>query len=58
MLKELEKSRNDRDKIGSDIRKMNEEHEAAMKKITEKAKTPVQEKTEEQNDMENKEDQK
>jgi hypothetical protein len=57
MLKDLERSRNDKDKITRDIQKMNYEQEAAVKKISEKAETPVQEKPGEQK-SENKENQK
>lgn len=57
MLKELEKSRTDKDKINRDIQKMNYELEAVKKKASEKVETPVQEKTAEQK-MENMEDQK
>jgi hypothetical protein len=48
MLRELEKSRSDRDKISMDIQRMNYEQESAAKKITEKTETPVQEKQTEQ----------
>jgi multidrug resistance efflux pump len=47
MLRELEISRNDVDKIRKDIQKMNYEQEAAVKKVIEKAEKPIQEKTEE-----------
>ncbi len=48
MLKELEKSRNEKDKISSDIQKMNHDLESAIKKISEKVETPVPEKPAEQ----------
>ncbi|MFA6291891.1 MAG: MerR family transcriptional regulator [Victivallales bacterium] len=48
MLKELEKSRNEKDKIRSDIQKMNHDLESAIKKISEKAEAPVPEKPVEQ----------
>ncbi len=56
MLRDLEKSRSDRDKISMDIQRMNYEQESAAKKITEKTETPVQEKQAEQK-PENKENQ-
>jgi DNA-binding transcriptional MerR regulator len=44
MLKELEKSRNDRDRISREIQRMNYEQELALKKAVEKVEIPVQEK--------------